>query len=70
MKTEILYLNKSPYENGKLSGEYFRDKVEINLEIFESLLKDINIKNKITSLFNKLKQEYPIYYDETIGKAD
>lgn len=70
MKTEILYLNKSPYENGKSSGEYFRDKVDINLEIFESLLKDINIKSRITALFNKLKEEYPIYYDETIGKAD
>ena len=27
-KTNILYLNKSPYENGKLSGEYFKNMLK------------------------------------------
>ena len=31
-KTNILYLNKSPYENGKLSGEYFKNNVKIEIK--------------------------------------
>lgn len=70
MKTDILFLNKSPYENGKISGEYFKDRISLNLENINNILKDNIIKNKIIYHFDKLKEEYPIYYDETIGKAD
>lgn len=70
MKTEILYLNRSFYENGKLSGEYFKDRVKINLKEIEDLIKNENLKNKISKQLNNLKNEYPKYYDEIIGKAD
>ena len=70
MKTDILFLNKSPYENGKISGEYFKDRISLNLENINNILQDSNVKNKIIYHFDKLKEEYPIYYDETIGKAD
>ena len=70
MKTDILYLNNSPYENGKLSGEYFRKNVIINIEKINNVLLNNDIKNKIVSQLDNLKNEYPKYYDETIGKAD
>ena len=70
MKTDILYLNKTSYENGKISGEYFKDRISLNLKNINNILKDNNIKNKIIHHFDKLKEEYPNYYDETIGKAD
>ena len=38
-KTNILYLNKSPYENGKLSGEYFKNNVKIDIELLKSTFK-------------------------------
>ena len=66
----ILYLNKSPYDNGKLSGEYFKEKVKIDMDNIKNLLLDTNIKDKIIKQFNALKSEYPKYYDEVIGKAD
>lgn len=69
-KTNILYLNKSPYENGKLSGEYFKNNVKIDIETIKNLLLNDSIKNKIKIQFNNLKKEYPKYYDEVIGKAD
>lgn len=65
-KTDILYLNQSPYENGRLSGEYFQKNVKVNID---EIKNDI-IKNKIEIQFNNLKKEYPKYYDEVIGKAD
>ena len=70
MKTNILYLNKSPYENGKISGEFFKERVIINLEHINNVLLDEIIKNKIIYHFDRLKKEYPNYYEETIGKAD
>ena len=70
MKTDILYLNKTSYENGKISGEYFKDRISLNLKNINNILQDNNIKNKIIRHFDKLKEEYPNYYDETIGKAD
>lgn len=70
MKTDILYLNNSPYENGKLSGEYFRKNVIINLEKINNVLLNNDIKNQIVKQLDNLKNEYPKYYDETIGKAD
>ena len=47
MKTDILYLNNTPYENGKLSGEYFRKNVIINLEEINNVLLNNDIKNQI-----------------------
>lgn len=70
LKTSILYLNKSSYENGKLSGEYFKKKVKINLKSIEQLLKDEKIKAMIKQQFINLKNDYSKYYEEVIGKAD
>ena len=70
METHILYLNNSPYENGRISGKYFKDKVEINIEKIKTALLDDNIKNSVIKQFNSIKNNYPKYYEETIGKAD
>lgn len=70
MKSNILYLNNLPYENGKVSGEYFKDKVKINIDNVKKILNNDNIKHKIIKQFNTLKNQYPRYSDEVIGKAD
>ena len=70
MKTDILYLNKSPYENGKISGEYFKNRVSIDLDYVNNALLDDDKKDLIVHQFNELKNNYPKYYEETIGKAD
>ena len=70
MKSNILYLNNLPYENGKVSGEYFKDKVKINIDNVKKILNNDNIKHKIIKQFNTLKNQYPRYCDEVIGKAD
>lgn len=68
---EILNLQNSPYENGKTSGEYFKNNVEINIKDIENKLnKNISIKNKVEKQLNNLKVSFPKYYDEVIGKAD
>lgn len=36
----------------------------------KKILSDSNVKDKIIKQFNALKNEYPKYYDEVIGKAD
>lgn len=69
MKPDILYLDKSPYENWKISWEYFKN-VKYNIEEIENLLQNGEIKNKIEKQFNNLKNEYPKYFDEVIWKAD
>lgn len=69
MKPDILYLDKSPYENWKISWEYFKN-VKYNIEEIENLLENNEIKSKIEKQFNNLKNEYPKYYDEVIWKAD
>ena len=61
MKTDILYLNNTPYENGKLSGEYFRKNVIINLEEINNVLLNNDIKNQIVSQLDNLKNEYVTY---------
>ena len=56
MKTDILYLNKSPYENGKMSGNYFKDKINIDLKYINNVLLNNNKKDLIVHQFNKLKK--------------
>lgn len=70
LRVKTLYLNKSPYDNGKISGEYFREKISVNLDYINNVLLNDIAKNKIIHHLNKLKAEYPNYYEETIGKAD
>ena len=67
MKTTILDLKNSAYENGKLSGEYFRNKVDVK-EI-ESYV-NTEIRETCLPILRQLQQEYPIYYEEVRGKAE
>lgn len=70
MKTVYLNLTGTPYENGKKSGEYF--KSVLNPEVLKNtpLATKPQLKDKCILMMDKLKQEYPDYYEETIGKAD
>lgn len=70
MNTTILILNKTPYENGKTSGQYF--KSVLNPEILKDtpLKKRPELKEKCIHMMHKLQKEYPDYYEETIGKAN
>ena len=70
MNTTILTLNKTPYENGKASGQYF--KSVLNPEILKDtpLKKRPELKEKCIHMMHRLQKEYPDYYEETIGKAD
>ena len=70
MNTTILTLNKTPYENGKASGQYF--KSVLNPEILKDtpLKKRPELKEKCIHMMYRLQKEYPDYYEETIGKAD
>ena len=70
MNTTILTLNKTSYENGKTSGQYF--KSVLNPEILKDtpLKKRPELKEKCIHMMHKLQKEYPDYYEETIGKAD
>ena len=67
---QILNLQYSPYQNGKISGEYFKKNVKIDIENIKIKIdKNIEIKEKIEEQFNNLKLTFPKYYDEVIGKA-
>ena len=70
MKLDILYLDKTPYENGKISWEYFRQRVKIDTTEIEKILSNNDTKKKVETQFNNLKLEFPKYYDEVIWKAD
>lgn len=67
MKTRILNLNNSAYENGRVSGSYFFQQVK--KEDIQSYINLMN-KDKCKSLLDKLQREYPRYYEEVKGKAD
>lgn len=70
-KTTILNLDDSPYENGKVSGEYFKKNVNINFERIKTILNEnIEIRRKVELQLEKLRLKFPKYYDEVCGKAD
>lgn len=70
MKTDILHLNKSPYENGQISGRYFKNVAKKDISRYGSFLKDVGILEKCSRILAKLKASFPDYYDEVRGKAD
>jgi len=70
MKTEILNLDKTPYENGKKSGEFFQAPIRNTVRRYEQLIKDEKIWRKCSVILDKLKAEYPAYYEEFMGKSD
>lgn len=70
MKTTILTLNQTPYENGKASGEYFKSVLNPVILKDTPLKKRPELKEKCIHMMHRLQKKYPDYYDETIGKAD
>lgn len=70
MKTKILYLNEDAYNNGKISGRYFKEIIKENIQYYKKKLNNEEYKNKIIRLSNKLKNEYQKYYEEIKGKAN
>ena len=69
MKTDILYLNGTYYENGKKSGEYFKNRVDIDPEKVNKILKNEKIRNKVFNQLINLKRKYPNFYEEVVGKS-
>lgn len=67
---EILRLNGTPYENGKISGNFFKKVINKGMPFYENLLNNLEIKQLSNSLLLKLKDKYPDYYEEIKGKAD
>lgn len=67
---EILRLNSTPYENGKMSGKFFKKVIQKNMPFYENLLNNFQIKQSSHFLLLKLKETYPDYYEEIKGKAD
>jgi len=70
MKTVFLDLNGTAFENGKKSGEYFNHVIdeEVRKKIFAFEKKKSTLE-KCDCLLNRLKEEYPRYYEEVQGKA-
>lgn len=69
MKTDILYLNGTYYENGKESGAYFKNRVDIDTEKVNKILENEIIRNKVFNQLVNLKRKYPNFYDEVVGKS-
>lgn len=69
MKTDILYLNGTYYENGKKSGEYFKNRVDIDTEKVNRILENERIRNKVFNQLINLKRKYPNFYEEVVGKS-
>ena len=67
---KILRLNGTPYENGKMSGNFFKKVIQKSMYFYENLLNNLEIKQLSNSLLLKLKDKYPDYYEEIKGKAD
>lgn len=70
MKTVFLTCKGTPYENGLQSGQYFKSKVDKTILNNTPLSKRPEYRTSCLCMMNKLKEEYPVYYEEMIGKAD
>ena len=67
---KVLRLRGTPYENGKISGNFFKKVIKKDIPFYENLLNNFEIKQSTNSLLLKLKDKYPDYYEEIKGKAD
>lgn len=67
---KILELNKTPYENGYLSGKYFYQLRDEVIKEIKTLKMDKEYIIQYKCLYERLKNEYPRYYEELNGKAD
>jgi len=69
MKTPLLYLLGTPYENGKQSGIYFKQPIQNEIKKYENLIQDKAVWDKCELVLNKLTDLYPEYVKEVRGKA-
>ncbi|MGM9941596.1 MAG: C45 family autoproteolytic acyltransferase/hydrolase [Bulleidia sp.] len=68
---EILKLYGTPYENGYTSGRYFSSRVRPDVMKPQMLLKDNpSFQSHVNDFMSALRHDFPVYYEETIGKAD
>lgn len=67
---KVLHLNGTPYEKGKISGNFFKKVIQKSIPFYENLLHDLEIKQTSNLLLLELKETYPDYYEEIKGKAD
>ena len=70
MQTQILKLNQTPYDNGKTSGQFFKEVIQNNIFKYNEAIKNPEIWNKCEIVLNKLNESYPEYVEEIKGKAD
>lgn len=70
-KIQIRDLRGTPYQNGCLSGSYFRDRVRIEVDDIVSFMHAFpECCKQMQYQMAQLKNDIPSYYEETIGKAD
>lgn len=68
---EIHDLYGTPYEIGCQSGSLFHGTVKIRMDDITAFMKNCPEETEhALSEFEKMKYDYPVYYEETIGKAD
>jgi len=71
MALDKLLLDKTPYENGRISGEYFKKILSDELISQMHIIDDnAELRSACEKMLEKLKNEYPVYYEEVRGKAD
>ena len=69
MKTAILELKSSPYENGKISGEYFKNPIQKQINSNKEIYDNEDIIKRCKIISDELKKQFPNYYEEIKGKA-
>lgn len=69
MKTKILFLNDNAYNNGYKSGIFFKKYIQKEIKKLEKVIDKETLLISNRNL-NRLKEEYPEYYEEIKGKAD
>lgn len=70
METKLLNLNKGAYENGRISGVYFKNIINSSIAKYKSVFYDKVKFEKCKNISNLLKKEFPLYYEEIRGKAN
>lgn len=69
LKTRFLKVDKSPYENGIITGKEMSIPIKKYSEKFKHLLNDENIMKKLDIIIKKLEERFPIYLEEVYGRA-
>ena len=69
LETKFIKVNKSPYENGVITGNEMRSSIKEYAEKFKHLLEDKDIMKKLNNIIKKLEERFPIYLKEVYGRA-